>query len=146
MFPEFTIPDKWSYSHFMNVWIVEQGGREMIWVLLLLYTVFVYYFVLKSDSKTSSKVLSLFSGGFLILTITPMWSFSLFMIFIDISPFIPFVIGILGIIFGWFGVKEGIRGILLFTNILAVLFYLFVFLIGKFGFQQPWFSETYLIL
>lgn len=109
----------------------------MILVLFLLYTVFVYYFVLKSDSKTSFKVFSLLSGGFLILTLTPMWSFSLFMIFIDISPFLPFVIGTLGIIFGWFGVKEGVRGILLFTNILAMLFYLFVFLVGTFGFQQP---------
>lgn len=109
----------------------------MIWILLPLYTVFVYYFVLKSDSKTSSKVFSLLSGGFLILTITPMWSFSLFMVFIDISPFLPFLIGALGIIFGWFGVKEEVRAILLFTNILAMLFYLFVFLVGAFGFQQP---------
>lgn len=109
----------------------------MIWILLLLYTVFVYYFVLKSDSKISSKVFSLLSGGFLILTITPIWSFSLFMVFIDISTFLPFVIGAFGIIFGWFGVKEEVRGILLFTNILAMLFYLFVFLVGAFGFQQP---------
>lgn len=109
----------------------------MIWVLLLLYAVFVYYFVLKSDSKASFKVFSLLSGGFLILMITPMWSFSLFMIFIDISPFLPFVIGTLDIIFGWFGVKEGVKGILLFTNILAMLFYLYVFLMGTFGFQQP---------
>lgn len=108
----------------------------MIWVILLLYIVFAYYFVLKSDSKASSKVFSLLSGGFLILTITPMWSFSLFMIFIDISPFLPFLIGTLGIIFGWFGVKEEVRVILLFTNSLAMLFYLFVFLMGTFGFQQ----------
>lgn len=109
----------------------------MIWVLLLLFIVFVYYCVLKSDSKTLSKVFSLLSGGFLILTITPIWSFSLFTTFIDISPFLPFFFGTLGLIFGWFGVKEEARGILLFTNVLAILFYLFVFLIGTLGFQQP---------
>lgn len=109
----------------------------MIWVLLLLYAVFVYYFVLKSGSTTMSKIYSLLSGGFLIFTITPVWSLGLFMIFIDISPILPFVIGALGIIFGWFGVKGEVRGILLFANILAMFFYLFVFLIGAFGFQQP---------
>ena len=109
----------------------------MIWVLLLLYAVFVYYFVLKSDSATSSKIFSLLSGVFLIFTITPVWSLSLFMVFIGISPFLPFVIGALGVIFGWFGIKGEVRGILLFTNILAIFFYLFVFLVGAFGFQQP---------
>lgn len=109
----------------------------MIWILLLLYMVFAYYFILKNDAKSSPKLFSLFSGAFLILTIAPLWSFSLFMVLIDISSFLPFIIGGFGILFGWFGVKEGVRGVLLFTNILAILCYLFVFLSGAFGFQAP---------
>lgn len=109
----------------------------MIWILLLLYMVFGYYFVLKSDTKTSSKTFSLLSGALFILAIAPLWSASLFTILTDISLFLPFIIGILGIILGWFGVKEGVRGVLLFSNTFAILFYLFVFLIGIFGFQEP---------
>ncbi|WP_025784582.1 hypothetical protein [Sporosarcina sp. D27] len=109
----------------------------MIWVLLLLYAIFIYYFIVKSDSQTSAKIFSVLSGGILILILTPLWSDRLFTIFINISLFFPFVFGILGIIFGWFGIKGGVRGVLLFTNILATVFYLIVFLIGTVGFQQP---------
>lgn len=109
----------------------------MIWILLLLYAVFAYYFVFKSDAETSSKAFSLLSGALLILAIAPLWSTNLFMILIEISTFSPFIIGVLGIIFGWFGVKDGVRGTLVITNILAILFYLFIFLIGVFGFQEP---------
>lgn len=109
----------------------------MIWLLLLLYAIFIYYFILKCDSKTSSKIFSIFSGLFLILAITPLWSDNLFTIFINISAFFPFVLGALGIILGWFGIKGGVRGVLLFSNILALFFYLIVFLIGTVGFQEP---------
>ncbi|MGN7408633.1 hypothetical protein [Sporosarcina sp. SAFN-010] len=109
----------------------------MIWLLLLLYAIFIYYFILKCDSKTSSTIFSLLSGIFLILTIAPLWSDKLFTIFINISAFFPFVLGALGIILGWFGIKGGVRGILLVTNILAIFFYLIVFLIGTVGFQEP---------
>ncbi|MCM3757140.1 hypothetical protein M3197_06515 [Sporosarcina aquimarina] len=109
----------------------------MIWVLLLLYAIFIYYFILKSDSQTNTKIFSALSGVFLILMLTPLWSDSLFMSFINISLFFPFVFGFLGIILGWFGIKGGVRGVLLFSNILAMVFYLIVFLIGTVGFQQP---------
>ncbi len=109
----------------------------MIWIFLLLYTVFAYYFILKNPSNIRAKVNSLLSGAFILLIITPIWNFNLFTTLINISLFLPFGFGALGIVFGWFGVKEGIRGGLLFINVLAMLFYLFIMLIGTFGFQQP---------
>lgn len=45
--------------------------------------------------------------------------------------------GAIGIILGWFGIKGGVRGTLLVANILAIIFYLIVFLMGTVGFQQP---------
>ena len=109
----------------------------MIWLILLLYAIFIYYFIIKSDTKTYAKVFSILSGLFLILILTPMWSFSLFVTFLNLSLFSPFIFGALGIILSCFGVKGGVRGTLLVVNILAMIFYLFVFLMGTVGFQQP---------
>ncbi len=64
----------------------------MIWLILLLYAIFIYYFIVKSDSKPHAKVLSVLSGLFLILILTPMWSFSLFVTFINLSLFSPFIL------------------------------------------------------
>jgi len=56
--------------------------------------------------------------------------------------FLPFVLGMLGIIFGWAGIKGEVRISLLFINSLALIFYLFAFLIGTFGFKQPFLGKV----
>jgi len=71
------------------------------------------------------------------LMATPVWNKRLFDYIIDISLFLPFVFGVLGIIFGWFGIKEGTRASFILINILALLFYFIVFLVGTIGFQEP---------
>lgn len=68
---------------------------------------------------------------------TPIWNESLFDAMIEKSIFIPFIAGIVGIFFGWVGIKGGKRASFVLINILAVLFYLTVFLIGTIGFQEP---------
>lgn len=109
----------------------------MIWIFLALFLVLSYYFIIKSDSKKLQKCFSLLSGVFFILTISPLWSEEIFGFFIEISLLLPFVFSVLGIIFGWAGIKGEVRISLLFINSLAFIFYLFVFLLGTFGFKQP---------
>jgi len=109
----------------------------MIWIYLALFLVLSYYFIIKSDSKTLQKFFSLLSGVFFILTISPLLSEVIFDFLIKISLFLPFVLGMLGIIFGWAGIKGEVRISLLFINSLAFLFYLLAFLMGTFGFKQP---------
>ena len=106
----------------------------MIWICLALFLVLIYYII---NSKTLYKCFSFLSGVFFILTISPLLSEEIFDILIKISLFLPFVLGMLGIIFGWFGIKGEVRISLLFINSLAFIFYLFAFLIGTFGFKQP---------
>lgn len=109
----------------------------MVWALLLVFVLLTYYFIIKSASKVSSKVLSLLSGLLLILTIMPFWNESLFSYLININVFLPFAFGVLGVVFGWLGIKDGVRGFLVTANSLAIAFYLIIFLIGTFGFQEP---------
>lgn len=109
----------------------------MIWIFLALFLVLSYYFIIKSNSKILKKCFSLLSGVFFILTISPLLSEEIFDFLLKISLLLPFMFGVLGIIFGWAGIKGEVRISLLFINTLAFIFYLFVFLIGIFGFKQP---------
>lgn len=109
----------------------------MTWLLLLVFLIVSYYFVIKVKSKSIEKSFSLLSLLMFMLMATPIWNERLFDYIIDISLFLPFVFGLLGIIFGWFGIKEGTRASFILINILALLFYLIVFLMGTIGFQEP---------
>ena len=109
----------------------------MTWIFLLVFLIVSYYFIIKAKSKNIEKSFSLLSLLMFMLMATPIWNERLFDYVIDISLFLPFVLGLLGIIFGWFGIKEGTGASFILMNILALLFYLIVFLMGTIGFQEP---------
>lgn len=114
-----------------------RGGDVMTWLFLLVFLIVSYYFVIKSKSKSIEKSFSFLSLLMFTLIATPIWNERIFDYIIDISPFLPFVFGVLGILFGWFGIKEGTRVSFILINSLALLFYLIVFLMGTVGFQEP---------
>jgi|SRR5690625_22654 len=109
----------------------------MMWLILLVILIVGYYFIIKSKSKNVEKCFSLFSLVLFMLTTASFWNNKLFDFIIDISLFLPFVLGVLGVIFGWFGIKGNVRISLIGINILALFFYLIVFLMGTVGFQEP---------
>lgn len=109
----------------------------MTWIFLLVFLIVSYYFVIKAKSKSMEKSFSYLSLLMFMLMVSPIWNERIFDYIVDISPFLPFVFGLLGIIFGWFGVKEGTRASFILINILALLFYLIIFLMGTVGFQEP---------
>ena len=74
------------------------------------------------DSRISSKLFSVLSGLFILLTIAPLWNDNLFTFFISINIYFPFYFGCLAAIIGWFGVKGGVRGSLLVTSFVVMIF------------------------
>lgn len=96
----------------------------MIWICLALFLVLIYSIIIRSNSnsKTIHKCFSFLSVTFFILTISPLLSEETFDFFLKISLFLPFVLGMLGIIFGLAGIKE-LRISLLFINSLAFICY-----------------------
>ncbi|WP_058949884.1 hypothetical protein [Oceanobacillus picturae] len=106
----------------------------MHWFVLLAVLLIVsYYFILKSKSTTMKKCFSFLSLIFFLLIISVFWSDKV----INISLILPFLLGISGIILGWFGIKSDLRISLIGLNILALVFYLIVFLMATVGFQEP---------
>ena len=55
----------------------------------------------------------------------------------NISIFTPIIIGILGVISAFIGIKGIIRTILILLNVIALVAFIVVLLIAIFGFQQP---------
>lgn len=55
----------------------------------------------------------------------------------DISIFTPLIIGVLGIISAFLGMKGPIRVILILLNSFSLLVFLFVISMAIFGFQEP---------
>ncbi|MFJ7973693.1 hypothetical protein [Psychrobacillus sp. NPDC096389] len=70
------------------------------------------------------------------MTISMLWSEAIFVFIIKLNSLLPFLFSVLGIIFGWVGIKGEVRIGLLFINSLALIFYLFLFLLGTFGFKE----------
>jgi hypothetical protein len=108
----------------------------MAWIILVVVLIVSYYFIVKNNSKITEKIFSLLSLVFAVLTIIPILS-EVFSFVLNLSFFLPFVFGVLGIIFGWFGIKRDLRISLIGINVLALGFYLIVFLMATVGFQEP---------
>jgi hypothetical protein len=65
------------------------------------------------------------------------WYGKFFDFLYDISIFTPLIIGVLGIISAFLGVKGAIRIILILLNLFSLMVFLFVILMALFGFQEP---------
>lgn len=106
----------------------------MYWfILLAVFLIVGYYFVLKRKSKAIEKCFSLLSLVFFLLITSLFWSDKV----IDISLFLPFVLGALGVILGWFGIKGDLRISLILLNLLALIMYSVLFFVATVGFQDP---------
>jgi len=66
-----------------------------------------------------------------------MFGFDFFDFLYDIGIFTPLIIGVLGIISAFFGIKGNIRMILILFNSFLSIVFLYALLMGIFGFQQP---------
>ncbi len=108
----------------------------MVWIILLAVVIVSYYFIVKSNSKIKDKIFSFLSLVFAVLTIIPILS-EVFSFVLNMSLYLPFMFGVLGILFGWFGIKGDLRISLIGINVLVLGFYLFVFLMATVGFQEP---------
>ena len=76
--------------------------------------------------------------SFLLFNYDPTKWYSKFFDFLyDKSILTPFIIGVLGIISAFLGVKGPIRTVLILLNVLSLLVFLFVILIAIYGFQEP---------
>src|SRR5690625_701320 len=106
----------------------------MNWFILLAVLLVVgYFFILKSKSKTIKKCLSLLSLVFFLLIIFVFWSDKV----IELSLFLPFVLGTLGIILGWLGIKGDLRISLIGLNLITLIIYFVLFFAATVGFQEP---------
>lgn len=65
------------------------------------------------------------------------WYGKFFDFLYDTSIFTPLIIGLLGIISAFLGIKGTIRMILILLNSLSLIVFLFVILIAIFGFKEP---------
>ena len=61
----------------------------------------------------------------------------IFNLIAGISIYLPFGLGILGLLFAVFGVKGYVRLTLSVLNIAGLVFYLFIFIMATVGFQEP---------
>lgn len=89
------------------------------------------------------KSFSLLSAVFLLLTVFPVippfdkWGDKLFVFILEISIYLPFIFGVIGILFALVGVKGNIKITLVIANILGLFLFLIIFLMGTIGFQEP---------
>lgn len=89
------------------------------------------------------RVFSVLSAVFCFLTFSPLiampndWGEQIFIFITEITIYLPFVLGVLGIFFALVGVKGEIKAILFILNTLGLIVYLFIFLMGLYGFQEP---------
>ena len=106
-------------------------------IMFISLLILACYCLIKSRATTREKWYSFASMIFLLLVISPIWYERLFDFMIGVSLFLPFVLGMLGAIFGWQGIKGSVRWGLNGLNALALVFYTVVFLAGTIGFKEP---------
>ncbi|MFC9541640.1 hypothetical protein ACFTQ7_17445 [Lysinibacillus sp. NPDC056959] len=88
------------------------------------------------------KLFSSLSFIFLILTFfmfgydSGKWYSNFFDFLYDVSIYMPFLLGGLGILTAIFGIKGNIRGILIILNSFLLIMFLLAFLMGTFGFKE----------
>jgi len=93
--------------------------------------------------KLKQKIFSSLSFIFFLLTIfmfgydSGKWYSDFYESLYDVSIFMPFILGGLGILTAIFGVKGNIRGILIIFNSYMLIMFLLAFLMGTFGFKEP---------
>lgn len=86
----------------------------------------------------NKKIYSYLSVLFLILMISPLVAGDeYFVLILDISIFLPIILGVLGVFFGMLGVKGLIRVYIVVANLFVLVFYILITFIGIYGFQQP---------
>ncbi|KHF39932.1 hypothetical protein [Halalkalibacter okhensis] len=89
------------------------------------------------------RLFSLLSIIFFILSVVPLmaglaqWGNRILAYILNISIYLPFVLGLVGLIFGLFGLKGKIRKSLIILNIIALSASLFLIFVAMYGFQQP---------
>ncbi|MYL53909.1 hypothetical protein GLW08_11230 [Pontibacillus yanchengensis] len=88
------------------------------------------------------KYYSFLSGAFFIFAVFPLiagltkWGNELYIAVINISIFLPLILGILGLIFALIGIKGKVKVSLVIMNVLGVFLSIFLVYIGMYGFQQ----------
>ena len=88
------------------------------------------------------KVFTALSGICFFLAAFPLifmtnWGAAFFSALINISIFLPLLLGILGCVFALLGLKGSMRVSLILLNGLSILLILFVLFIAFFGFKEP---------
>ncbi|WP_200411200.1 hypothetical protein [Virgibacillus salexigens] len=91
-----------------------------------------YLFIIKQRAKLKLKVFSLLAVICFAFN-SLLWNEKIFVFVTDINPFLPIVSGVLGIIFGWYGMKGDVRISILLANTLTFILYLLLFI-----FFGPW--------
>ena len=86
---------------------------------------------------TALSGICFFLAAFPLIFMTTDWGAALFSALINISIFLPLLIGILGCVFALLGLKGSMRVYLILLNGLSILLILFVLFIAYFGFKEP---------
>ncbi|MBM7553958.1 hypothetical protein [Thalassobacillus pellis] len=90
----------------------------------------------------TKKYCSILSVSFFTLAVFPLlaglteWGNALYVAVINISIFLPLILGVLGLIFALTGIKGKIKISLVLMNVLGVLLSTFLVFIAMYGFQQ----------
>ncbi|WP_085505188.1 hypothetical protein [Thalassobacillus devorans] len=90
----------------------------------------------------TKKYCSILSVSFFILAVFPLlaglteWGNALYVAAINISIFLPLILGVLGLIFALTGIKGKVKISLVLINVLGVLLSTFLVFIAMYGFQQ----------
>jgi hypothetical protein len=91
----------------------------------------------------TKKYFSILSGVFFIMAVFPIvagltnWGNELYVAVLNVSIFLPLILGVLGFIFALIGIKGNVKGSLVLLNIVGVSLSAFLVFIAIYGFQQP---------
>jgi hypothetical protein len=93
--------------------------------------------------EMTKKYYSILSGVFFIMAVFPIvagltnWGNELYVVVLNVSIFLPLILGVLGFIFALFGIKGKVKGSLVLLNIVGVSLSAFLVFIAMYGLQQP---------
>ncbi len=91
----------------------------------------------------TKKYYSILSGVFFIMAVFPLavgltkWGNEFYIAVLNVSIFLPLILGVLGFIFALIGIKGRVKGSLVLLNVIGVSLSAFLVFVAMYGFQQP---------
>lgn len=106
-------------------------------MVVMVYLVIACYLIIKNKDQPFRKVFSILSLFLFVTMATPFWNEQWFDVLLNKGFFVFFGMGVLGLLFAWTGSKGTVRITLFSLNMIALMFYGILYIVGMIGFQEP---------